>query len=689
MRTLLSHELRRTWREPLPWIVMAAAPVVWLAALLLGDERNPGGWQASALMQHSHLVALLPVLMTLLSVYLVREAQRDRRERMEEIYMGWPVASWEWALARTLALGSVTLAVWAMLAVLQAGYAFYSYASAAEAAGALLWDRLLRDTGIIAVDLLASCFGAQATAQVAAELLPGIKSVLALILYRIAALMGPGLLLGSLQWPHALLITPELAVWGVFSWQPYSEAFGLAPYEYLFFAHRLFWIGGSLALLGAMAFFHRNWRDWWAIRSAEWVSAWVALALVTAVPFLAHAQWQSQNSAAVAAAFGQESGQHSDVSRTPGAGLQPLSGEEGETTPVPVRYQIAADLSDAPEGRFQVAMEVELKKAAEALPLTLRRVFQVTSVSVEGEPVPLEAVQRAGDHLWIPLDEGRAAGDRVSLTLSYSGTVSDWRIRDVPEVSAIARKGMLVMPAIWGWYPVPGTFTLTGEGPLASGVYRAILDRERAFHGGIAQFDVTLVAPEGIRSVAGFQCEDGPGNRWRLDGEQNQVSLLGGDWWSLERDGITYLVPPEYLDTWETATADLHKMLTVMMDWAGPERLMVVPYGSGVANPEVLEAAFFGPIYQAVPDRASLEEKFAAWMLLRYPQPFEVRKYVFQRIQAEALGEEVDLLSSEPQGRMAELKSWAEATPIPEQKRQIRQLYRGLAAGPLSSPAPE
>jgi len=35
--------------------------------------------------------------MVLLSVYLVREAQRDRRERTEGIYLGWPAASWQWA----------------------------------------------------------------------------------------------------------------------------------------------------------------------------------------------------------------------------------------------------------------------------------------------------------------------------------------------------------------------------------------------------------------------------------------------------------------------------------------------------------------------------------------------------------------------------------------------------------------
>lgn len=82
--------------------------------------------------------------------------------------------------------------------------------------------------------------------------------------------------------------------------------------------------------------------------------------------------------------------------------------------------------------------------------------------------------------------------------------------------------------------PVPGTYTLTGQVPLDTSVYRAILDRDRAFHGGVVHFEVALAAaPEGIRSVAGFQPEGGPGNsgrRWHLEGEHNQVSLLGGDW---------------------------------------------------------------------------------------------------------------------------------------------------------------
>lgn len=61
---------------------------------------------------------------------------------------------------------------------------------------------------------------------------------------------------------------------------------------------------------------------------------------------------------------------------------------------------------------------------------------------------------------------------------------------------------------------------------------------------------------------------------------------------------------------------------------------------------------------------------------------------IFQQILAEAFGEKVELDSETPSGRYAELKAWAESTPVPEQKQQLRELYRNAVAGPLSSPAP-
>jgi len=642
-------------------------------------------------MEHSRLVALLPVLMTLLSVYLVREAQRDRRQRTEALFLGWPVASWQWALTRTLALGSVTMAVWLVLTLLQAGYTLYSYASVAGAAGAFLWGRMLRDIGIIAVDLLASCLGAQATAQVAAALFAGMLGVVLVALYRMGLLVGTALVVGSLQWPHILLISPELATWASPTWRPYSEAFGLAPYEALFFSHRLFWICGSLALQAALVFFYRNRRDRWAVRSLVWACGALAVAALAALPYVNYVQWQIRNFAAVITEFG-ESTKPTRSLDDPSSDWRRTYLEAGAAPddPVPVWYQIEADLAKAPAGRFQVAMGVELKAPATEIPLTLRRLFVIESVAVDGEPVPLAAVERAGDHLRIPLGTERAHGDRVVLTLSYSGTVLDWRIRDMPEVSAIARNGMLKVPAIWGWYPVPGEFTLTYEIPLTSYRYRWIVDRERTFHRGAVPFEVTLLAPAGIRSVAGFEPLDEPGaagSLWRLEGEHNQVSLLGGDWWSLERDGITYLVPPEYLDTWETATADLHRLLTVMMDWVGPDEVKVVPLVETVADREVVEERYLRGLYQAAPERKRVGGSLHWWLRQHYPSLEAERSYVERWIEAEAFGEDVELFP--PPVEDDELKAWVEATPIPEQKRLLRERFQNAIVTPETDSAAE
>lgn len=694
MRPLLTSELRRTWRGPLPWILVAAAPAVWLASLLLGDERNPGGWQASALMQHSRLVAVLPVLMTLLSVYLVREAQRDRRQRTEALSLGWPVASWQWALMRTLALGSVTMAVWLVLTLLQAGYTLCSYASVAGAAGAFLWGRMLRDIGITAVDLLASCLGAQATAQVAAAFFSGMLGLVLVVLYRMGVLVGPAVVVGTLQWPHILLISPELATWAAPTWRPYSEAFGLAPYEALFFSHRLFWICGSLALLAALVFVYRNRRDRWAVRSPVWACGALAVGALAVLPYVNHVEWQIRNFAAVIAAYGDPGKPTMSLDDDPRKWRRPhLEVGAAADDPVPVWYQIDADLAEAPDGRFQVVMGVELKAPATEIPLTLRRLFAIESVAVDGEPVALAAVERDGDHLRVPLGTERAPGDQVVLALSYSGTVAEWRIRDMPEVSAIAREGMLVVPGIWGWYPIPGEFTLAYEVPMTSYVYRQIVDRERTFHRGAVPFEVTLQAPAGIRSVAGFEPLDEPGaagSRWRLEGAHNQVSLLGGDWWSLERDGITYLVPPEYLDTWETATADLHRLLTVMMDWVGPDEVKVVPLVETVADREVVEEGDLRGLYQAAPERKRLVGSLFWWLRMHYPSLEAERWYLRGLTEAEAFRVDAELFPLPVEDDVEQaLKAWAEATPIPEQKRQLRELFQNAIVSPETDSAAE
>jgi len=706
---MLQYELKRTWRSPVPWLILIVAATVWVVALLHSGEAEPAGWQASALVQHRQLVYLLPILLMLLSAYLTWEAQRDRRTASEAIFLGWPVASWRWAMTRTLALGSVTMVSWLLLTVLEAAYAVYSYAGVASLAGDLGVGPLLRDIGIMAADLMASLLAVQVTAQVVAAVVPGIGGLVLVILYRIFALLGPGLVVQTFQWPYFMLVGPELAVWWPHAWQPISEAFGLAPYETLFWTHRAFWIGGSLAALACLVFLYRNRRDQPAVRSPLWAGTAVVAAVLCAIPLVAYGKKLTDAFATVVSQYGEKVKPQLEVDAEGHVRNRRPSPETSARPddPVPVRYEIHADLTDGPEGRFRVQLDVELKEAASEIPLTLRRVFQVESVTVDGQPVLTDEVVRSGDLLRIPLGEERGPGDQVRLALTYRGRIEDWRISDRPEVSAIARKGMLLVPATWGWYPVPGEFTLTYEIPLTSMVYRAIVDRERAFGEAAPHFDVTLHAPPGVRSVAGFVPVDEPvaaGSRWRLEGARQQVSLVGGDWWSFERDGITYLVPREYLDTWEEASADLHALLQIMRDWAGPERLTVTPITTSepkVIDLEMMEAGYFGPVYQVSPDRAYLVQRLQGWMfhnevLTRADRPADeaeqdsasateqygaIQYYVVQRIREAYLGQTVDLEDRDPSDPVGR---WISTTSLEEQKRQFRELFAAARTRPMT-----
>lgn len=359
-RVMLTYETRRTWRSPWPGALVAAAGAMyWAVPLLVGSlPGRLGGWAAPpALVHHREMVFLIPLLGTLVSVYSAWEIQRDRRTGTEEVILAWPLAAWQWVLARSLALGTVTLAVWLTLAAPALVYAVASYAGGAAAGGGLPWlGRALWDAGLIATDLLASLLGAQTLGQAVGAILPGTRGLVVLLLYRMFAVVGPGVVMGTLQWPFVLLMTPDLAVWYPHPWSPYSEAFGLRPHEALFATHRAFWILGGPAALLALAFVLHRRREALAVRAPLVASLAVCLVLASALPFVFHERSRVRAHQAVLAAYGApvkpqldegSDGQGDDAQRKPGA-----------PSITPIRYDIEADLRSAPAAALRATVEV-------------------------------------------------------------------------------------------------------------------------------------------------------------------------------------------------------------------------------------------------------------------------------------------------------------------------------------------
>ncbi|MFO7173950.1 MAG: hypothetical protein DIU70_013470, partial [Bacillota bacterium] len=602
--------------------------------------------------------------------------------------------------------------------------------------------------------LLASLLGAQALGQVAAALAPGTGGLIALVLYRMFAVVAPGLVIGTLQWPHALLATPDLGTWYPHRWQPYSEAFGLRPHQALFWSHRAFWALGSLALLLALALLRHRRREARPLRSGLLGTLALAGALAAAAPFLVHQQARVAAYQAALAAYGEavkpelHLGSDDNRSGTDGpsgpagtpqaeppepsgatpastgavaapAGATPTSGEAaaaptGAPSVAPLRYEIEADLRRAPEATLRAEVELLPRTATNEIRLTLRRVFRVETVAVNGHPVPAQtgaAAQGASpgggnppapaggfwqqdDVVVVRLPEPAPPGQPVRIAMTYRGRIADWRLAPYETPAALADEGMAVVPATWGWYPVPGEHRLTSEMALTSLVYRALKDRTRPFNDATPDFTVTVHTPPGIRALAGFTAlgpAPGGGTTWRLAAQRNRVSLLGGDWHIQDRGRLTYLVPAEELDTWEAAAADLHRLLTAVVDWTGLDSLAVAPHS--LPDPHILGTEYLGPVFRAAPAREQLVDGLRRWLVLEWPSATRwatlssdeeaeaaaawdawslydaAVDLVVDRAQAEAFGEAPDPDKGHPR-----VRAWAARTPVPERKRQLHAL---------------
>lgn len=696
-RALLACEMCQLWRSPLPWLLVLAVPVLFVLV---------GRWQAPALERHVQLQQYLALLGTVLGTFAAWTWQRGRRSGADEILLAWPLPSWQVALVRTMALGSLTLVCWLEAALASLAYTALSYATAAQVAGvALPVAQALHDGGLILLSLAASFLGAQALGQVAGALSPGLAALVALILHRALAFAAPRVLLGTMQWPYGLLASPEL------QWEGSSRLVeGLCTHVYdgIFLTHQAFWAIGSLAILMALVLLWQGRREAW--RPRYWAAAGLAafVALAAALPFVALEGGYVASQQQALAAYG------GPVKPTPGSGTSSPAVQEEPAAPLPrpVRYGLAVDLSRPPEVDVQATVDLLGPEAApaETLVFTLRRAFQVDEVRLDGLPVPSERVERVGDLLRIRPAAPIAPGQRSTVALAYHGRVEDWRLDSYEMPAALASRDLIFLPAGWGWYPVPGEQRLTWEIPMTSMVFRALADRTQPFNDAEPDFAVELQAPQMITAVAGF-VSDGAG-RWRLQGARNQVSLLGGPWWEQQVGNVRFLVPFEELDTWQASSQDLQRLLAAAAEWTGIAPLSVVPSPLSLLNMGdngLLDAQTFGRIYQPNLDQNRLAWGIRWWCnsLLRQQarrigdgatagseeslnlqqEVSSLCAYVVSQILSDTLGQQAAQLAVQATGGSPVsplFEAWVERTPLASQKEALRCLLRAAQVRQLT-----
>lgn len=250
---------------------------------------------------------------------------------------------------------------------------------------------------------------------------------------------------------------------------------------------------------------------------------------------------------------------------------------------------------------------------------------------------------------------------------------------------------------------------------MTSLVYRYLEDRARPFGESEPLFDVTLIPPQEISAVAGFAPRSesvglvGTNARdetiWKFSGRRQQVSLLGGNWAIYKQEGIEYLVPVQYIDTWESCSKSFRQLLNAATDWLGLDSAIVVQYS--IADPQFVDAGLFGPIYHAGPDGTTLYRALNRWIRkthlfgLMYSEPgsvdaeyqhlfsSDVVDYVLSQIRGQSGVERAVYPSDghdgeEPVNELGQrFQEWTRKTPVQEQKQVLRRLFAAARRRPL------
>lgn len=103
--------------------------------------------------------------------------------------------------------------------------------------------------------------------------------------------------------------------------------------------------------------------------------------------------------------------------------------------------------------------------ALERFPVTLRHIFDIETLIVNGEKAEYERVPNK-DYVWVKPAKPLAQGATAELSLTYGGKVNDWRYEAGFQKgnymrAAFVDNDRILLPGTYGWFPMPGIYKLT------------------------------------------------------------------------------------------------------------------------------------------------------------------------------------------------------------------------------------
>lgn len=418
-RIVMLTELRLTLRSPALWLVTALG--AGLAALAARGTSQP------------EMLQLLPELafpFALLGQMLLTAAaaRREQADRVHELVEALPYRPASWVWGRLAVHGLLWLAVSVLLWAVGAG-------AVALAGEPLDLPALLIHWAVMAPPAIAFATG---LSFLLGSLIPA--AVAAYFLTAAIWVLGP---LGTVALSRGgdRMPAPVLEYFASGRYFPLGTE-GYYPQGVLLLAQRSFTLGvGALACLFLL----------WHLARRRGFSSRVlpaALALLLATSGVGAAVTQSVWSGRTAR-YEQEM-----------AGYPPgFVTSTDRPRLLTDRYAVSLEL-DPVAHRMKAAGSLTVTNGGDAplnaVDLTLRRNFTVTGVTDRtGKPI---AFERKGDHLQLALP--LAPGESQELRLTWEGEVWHWRMSAGPKLAAHIAPKSIMLPASYGWYPLPGRVQL-------------------------------------------------------------------------------------------------------------------------------------------------------------------------------------------------------------------------------------
>ncbi|BBI35189.1 ABC transporter permease [Cohnella abietis] len=104
-------------------------------------------------------------------------------------------------------------------------------------------------------------------------------------------------------------------------------------------------------------------------------------------------------------------------------------------------------------------------RVLDRFPVTLRHIYDLSSVVVNGEAATYEW-ETNRDFVWVVPAQPLPIGEKAVINMTYNGTVNSWRYDHDSGFGLYYRNAFvdddrLYLPGTSGWFPIPGTHSLT------------------------------------------------------------------------------------------------------------------------------------------------------------------------------------------------------------------------------------